>query len=214
MPRAGRNSFRAGPKARSKPRYSGQLFLIVTEGQKTEPKYLDDLVKRWRLRAEVFGAPSGNSPDSVVDFAIQRMKERAYKAARRGDPEYDQVWCVIDRDRHPKQIIDKALDKAAAHEVLVALSVPSVEVWFLLHFAYTTKQFGDWKAVGKELNRYLPNGKYSKVQLPLDEFFERQQDAIQNAAQLRIHCEKTGAKNPSTQVDLLIMQMRESRPTK
>ncbi len=68
-------------------------ILIVCEGEKTEPKYFEDIREYYRLNTvnvEVRG-DCGSDPMSVVNFAKQRFREE--KDA--GDP-FEQVYCVFD----------------------------------------------------------------------------------------------------------------------
>ena len=46
--------------------------------------------------------------------------------------DYDQVWCVFDRDDHPH--FDEAIKMARDNGLDLAVSNPSMELWLLLHF--------------------------------------------------------------------------------
>lgn len=82
---------------RTRSREPGQRFLIVCEGEKTEPNYFDDLRVRGRIPGKVKGI--GESPARVVKHAIKLMKEH----------DYEQVWCVFDRDVFPEKNVNEAL---------------------------------------------------------------------------------------------------------
>ena len=82
---------------RTRSREPGQRFLIVCEGEKTEPNYFDDLRVRGRIPGKVKGI--GESPVRVVKHAIKLMKE----------DDYEQVWCVFDRDVFPEKNFNEAL---------------------------------------------------------------------------------------------------------
>jgi len=119
-------------------RRSYDRVLIVCEGTKTEPLYLDDIRRQSRIpSAHVRVLPSalGTEPRQVVDFAEQKFLETR---------SYERVFAVFDRDRHRTYL--EALDRAAAldrqlrndkREPIYFTAVPSVpcfELWLLLHF--------------------------------------------------------------------------------
>jgi hypothetical protein len=74
------------------------LVLIVCEGGKTEPKYLQELRDAFRLSAaniRIAGDECGSSPRSVVDYALKTYRE---------EKKYNRVFCVFDKDRTPPTI--------------------------------------------------------------------------------------------------------------
>lgn len=128
-------------------RKSGDLVLIVCEGEKTEPNYLKEYlvdlgISKKKAEIEVTGE-GGSDPLSVVNLAISKFQSK----------NYDHIFCVIDRDKHPK--FDDALIKlkshkwtngrqnskfkATTHKAIV--SIPCFEYWLLLHYKDTTKSF-------------------------------------------------------------------------
>ena len=114
--------------------------LIVCEGEKTEPYYLTALRDYFKLsQANIRIDPnSDSSPISVVNYAKELIKQSEK------DP-YDNVFCVIDRDRHTSfdtaivQINSFRNKNTKLHSIV---SNPCFEYWILLHFTYTTKLFG------------------------------------------------------------------------
>jgi hypothetical protein len=126
---------------------SGDLVLIVCEGEKTEPNYLREYladlgISKKKAEIEVTGE-CGSDPLSVVNLAINKFQFK----------NYDHIFCVIDRDKHPN--FDDALTqlkshkwtngrkdekfKATTHKTIV--SIPCFEYWLLLHYKDTTKAF-------------------------------------------------------------------------
>ena len=200
-------------KRRRATRKSRSNILIVCEGGETEPTYFDKLCSFWGLPRgliEIKGKECGSAPISVVDYALKCKKER--KDALKKDSEllpYDQIWCVIDHDNHKS--LDRAIDKAKAHKFRIALSIPSIEFWYLLHFAYTTKPLADCDSATKELNKVLKKHRvnYLKNDPPTNLLFPRLETGIQHAKRIRKHCECTSATNPSTDVDLLVQELRK-----
>jgi hypothetical protein len=115
---------------------SKPVILIVTEGEVTEPEYLDGFAKASRnprVRIEVVGG--SGVPKTIVESA-RELKRNAVKRARREDDEnliYDAVWCVFDVDQHPN--ISDATQMARDNGLELAISNPCIELWLWLHFA-------------------------------------------------------------------------------
>lgn len=139
--------------------------LIVCEGLKTEPYYLQELIDFLELNSanvEVDGS-CGSSPRTVVDFAKQRYAQEKCR-----NDAFDRVFCVFDKDTHTsyKQALDK-LNRAVPRKAYTAInSVPCFEYWLLLHFVCSTKAYtssGKKSACARiidDLQKYIPE--YSK----------------------------------------------------
>jgi len=180
---------------------SGDLVLIVCEGEKTEPRYFEGLRDEWRLRSsdvEIVGKDCGAAPISVVDYAIRVREERKQQRP------YDQVWCVFDCDQH--ESLKRAVNKADDNGLHVALSVPCFEFWFLLHFRYTTRPFANCTEVVGKLRKHLKH--YDKGAALPDLLLDGLEKALKNAEKVRTHNQKTGSRNPSTDVDKLVVKLR------
>ena len=127
-----------------------KVILIVCEGKKTEKNYFQKLKESLNLISvsiEILPSPHP-TPMKVINYAEQKAKEIG---------EYDEVYCVIDRDTHCD--FDEALAKAksiklqnAIFEVIV--SDPCFEFWVLLHFAKITPNFRATKSPCKELQKH------------------------------------------------------------
>ena len=89
-------------RATAKP---GDAFLIVTEGQVTEPVYFNCLLKDLRLHTVHVKVIPGHTPDPlrVIDTAVEEVKahQKKYKnglLAQDEPSKFDHVWVVIDTD--------------------------------------------------------------------------------------------------------------------
>ncbi|OSM01462.1 hypothetical protein MAIT1_01429 [Magnetofaba australis IT-1] len=156
-------------KASKKP---GQRFLIVCEGEKTEPIYLEDVKRALRLpsaKIEITQCLKGTAPIQIVAYAEKLFVEGD---SRRRIParEWDHVYAVFDRDAH--QSYFNALSKITSlHNqrmrndekrvvpFTAICSVPNVELWFLLHFHDQLAPLNRDAAL-KALKKFLP--KYEK----------------------------------------------------
>jgi hypothetical protein len=102
--------------------------LIVCEGGKTEPQYLDGLKVAFKLSSANIRVTSatGSDPVSIVRFA-----ERLCHTER-----YDRVYCVFDRDGHANFADAIGLVRQLGYREIVSL--PCFEMWILLHFMSST----------------------------------------------------------------------------
>ena len=69
-------------------------FLIVCEGEVTEPDYFKAFRKDLGLTSvdvEIYGEECGSSPNSVYEYTKEMIKK---------DVDYDRAYCVFDRDKH------------------------------------------------------------------------------------------------------------------
>lgn len=90
----------------------------------------------------------------------------------------DQVTFLTDHDtivnQGKKAEFDKLLSKYEdVEEVLICDSMPSIEYWFLLHFAYTTKEFVNCDEVVRDLKNHTADYSKKKSYLEKDKFFKQ-----------------------------------------
>ncbi len=121
---------RPAPKRLINTREERQRFLIVCEGEKTEPNYFEAFkqeLPKDLVQLDIHG--EGRNTLSLVARA-QELKKRGAS----GDHPFDQVWIVFDRDSFEAADFDNAINKAAATKIRCAWSNESFELWYILHF--------------------------------------------------------------------------------
>ena len=103
-----------------------QSFLIVCEGENTEPDYF----KAFRMTAATVKAVGeAMNTLSLVNKAISiREAEKTKKKF------YDQCWVVFDKDDFPAKDFNQAIQHAEKNGFHVAYRNQAFEYWFLLHF--------------------------------------------------------------------------------
>lgn len=107
---------RAAPILAEKP-----TILIVCEGENTEPSYFN----QFRLTsATVKPVGEGYNTISLVNSAIQLADEK----------NYEQVWCVFDKDDFSDNDFNNAIVLAKANNFGIAYSNQAFEYWLILHF--------------------------------------------------------------------------------
>ena len=175
-------------------------ILIVCEGKKTEPGYINGLKNKLRLSsANIKIVGKGVAPTSIVTSAAKLYQ----KENRAGDP-FDKVFCVFDKDQHAKY--DEALEiinNKKPKEVFTAItSVPAFEYWLLLHHKYSTRPCNS-SGVLKDLKCHMP--KYQKGDETIfDQLQEKLEKAKENARLSLNSARKNNTDNPSTRVHELV----------
>lgn len=107
-------------------------FLIICEGEKTEPNYFKGLKKDLPVGTLVVTdmtiEGTGKNTESLVDFTLKYKK--------RSGRNFDRIWAVFDRDSFTEEQFNNAIIKAEANEIKCAWSNEAFELWFLLHFQF------------------------------------------------------------------------------
>jgi hypothetical protein len=177
--------------------------LIVCEGGKTEPQYLDGVKLAFKLSSANIRVTSatGTDPVSIVRFAERLSSEE----------KYDRVYCVFDRDGHANFGEAIGLIRQLGYREIV--SWPCFEIWILLHFVYTTAPYngvGNQSAcdlVVREVKKHFST--YAKGRRGVYADLESKMDAaIANAKKLLQHNASTGSTNPATAVYELVEYLR------
>lgn len=131
------NLSRSAPQKEEK-----QKILIVCEGKNTEPSYFN----KFKLTtATVKTVGEGRNTITLVDRAIQLSKK----------DDYDQVWCVFDKDEFTNEHFNNAIFKAEGLGFKVAYSNQAFEYWLILHFEDHQGGAMDRKQYCPKLNDYL-----------------------------------------------------------
>jgi hypothetical protein len=175
-------------------------FLIVCEGEQTEPNYF----RKFRVPKCVVNIKGlGQNTKSLV--------ERTIKLAE--DNSYDQVWCVYDKNSFSIQDFNESIRWAHSLGFKVAYSNEAFELWFVLHFCFLdTAQNRD--SLIRILNELFPNGYEKNAPTIYDALEHLQEIAIKNAATLldQYNPINPGRDNPSTTVHLLVQELRSNSP--
>ncbi len=160
------------------------FVIIGCEGKnKTEKIYF----KNFHSKKCIVKFANGNStdPKGIVQDIIN------YVESEIDVDENDKIYAVFDTDvsKNKQSQIEEAKKLANKHGVEIITSTPSFELWFLLHFEYTTKLF----VSNKELQSYLKNyiegyAKNNNTYLDISTFTK---EALKNSKRLeKYHCDK------------------------
>jgi hypothetical protein len=192
-------------------------FLIVCEGEKTEPNYFKSFksnIKSFVLTIDTLGEAS-NTKDLV---------NRTIKYRNKSSQKYDSVWVVFDKDNFTPNNFNGAIEMAKNNNIKVGWSNEAFELWYLLHFQYrnTAMSRADYKAaIEDEINTKIAEQtksknpkkfvykKNSEEMYYVLEKYGNQKQAIINAEKLiaNHNCMNFAIHNPCTMVHLLVEEL-------
>lgn len=148
-----------------------KLFVIATEGQKTEPEYFEALRNEQSV-IHFLKANTGSAPLQILKKMQQYLKKEGLKSS-------DEAWLVVDRDHWSEAQLDQLHTWSKKEENFgLALSNPKFEYWLLLHFE-DASGVATSKTSSERLRRYLPE--YDKGIDPRKITMEMIMNAIQRA---------------------------------
>lgn len=197
-----------------------KYFLIVCEGEKTEPYYFEgfknDLPKGVLESVTIDITGTGKNTLSLIEEVMTQRDVREQATGRR----YDQVWAVFDRDNFPAQNFNNAIFKARQlrPEIYCAWSNEAFELWYLLHFDFFQNAMSRMEyqvkleaAIKQRMGQVY---KYNKRDPGLYRILKRYgsvEQAIVRAKRLhdQYHSENFAEHNPCSLVYLLVAELRK-----
>lgn len=185
-------------------------FLIVCEGEKTEPNYFKAITDDFPIGtiAIVDIEGTGKNTLGIIDECLL-IRDKSLK-------KYDRIWAVFDRDSFPAVKFDNAINKAEANGIKCAWSNEAFELWFLLHFQFVNtpmdrdlyKSYLEREVRSKGLTNYtyLKNSTYTY------NILKSRGNKIQAIAWAKkledVYSDRSYSKhNPCTKVHLLIEEL-------
>jgi RloB-like protein len=158
-------------------RNQNETILIICEGNKTERIYFNDLRLHGSYNVKII-CPNTNVQDPVNLIKEAIIKKDEYDISIEDG---DSVWCLFDRDNNLQEQIQKALKESKKHDIKILFSNPSFELWYLLHFDYTTAYLEN-RTLLQRLSQYISS--YSKSESYYNKLNSYQKQAIDNAKKL------------------------------
>lgn len=126
-----------------------KLFIVATEGVKTEPQYFAILNNCYSF-IHVDCLKSSNSPPEVLKNMKDHLKKEPLKKS-------DEAWLVVDKDQWTdEQLAQLHAWSQDADNYGLALSNPKFEYWLLLHFEDGTN-IGSLSKCSDRLKKNLPD---------------------------------------------------------
>lgn len=127
-----------------------KLILIGTEGRnKTETNYFKNFNKTQNKYVVHFAKGDATDPLGIVNNTYSSVKSENLNLK-----DGDLAYCFIDFDvnkKNQENIVKQAMEKARSKDIQMLISNPTFEVWYLLHFRYSTKMYNSNLEVVQEL---------------------------------------------------------------
>lgn len=205
----------------SKPRRTKPVILIVTEGEKSEPKYFEHFRTR-QNNVEVRVVPNSKNGSKTDYLNLIRKASRICKDDDLSPKSGDSVWIVADGDvdyqaadaiKKKNEALTQARATAEKEAYSLLISNPCFELWYLLHLRYTTAHLPDYDAVKKALEQAgIKN--YEKHNDLYEQLASETIEAIKRAKRLEAHQVENGFTlplgldvNPFTEVYRLVEKL-------
>lgn len=193
-------------------RKTKKIILIGAEGKnQTERKYFkafNQVQSEYKIMA---GKGNNTDPVGVVEDLLKSAKQEELDLK-----DGDMLACFIDVDfkNGRDQELRAAMKLARQNNISVFLSNPCFEIWYLLHFRYSTKLYGSNEEVIKELSCYISD--YSKSKDVYNLIENKIDQALLNTKRLESYHLENGTndrlkKLPSTEAYKLIEMILEKR---
>jgi len=204
------SSFRRVVGQRTKRRF----YLIVCEGEETEPNYFEAI--RQRLPKEMVQRitikGTGRNTLTLVEHVEKLIEQRRCQNL----PPFYEVWVVMDKDSFPAADFDNAIQQIEKHSGQschwsAAWSNEAFELWYLLHFTEQTGGPIHREEYATRLAKLLRHPYAKNDPNMFQELQSKTLDAIQRAE--RGYRNQVARKcpyhqmNPATTVFLLVRQL-------
>ena len=181
-------------------------YLIVCEGEKTEPIYFKALVKGRNsqvLTATIEG--EGANTKSLIDIAIRKRTLSPIH--------FDVTWAVFDKDDFVD--FNESIEYAKQNGINPAWSNESFELWYYLHFQFLDTQVSRHQYIEmltREIRKVYPKFEYKKNDEGMYQLlFEigNQEQAIKSAKALESRYNDTdyASHQPCTSVYKLVEEL-------
>lgn len=185
------------------------LLLLIAEGRNvTETQYFRQFQRQFSsFNIKILTPGSATDPAKMLE-----KLERYWKQYDMSDARGDRGYVVLDLDCKEKKahLIEKLKRNSKIARFIV--SNPCFEVWFVLHYHYSTHVYSDGDEVVKDLRRFIPE--YQKNTEVTAILTGKLDTAMENARKLVEHYEELGfswpsiACNPRTDVPEIINEIR------
>lgn len=164
-------------------RRRAKILLIGAEGDnKTETNYFKSFNKRHGEYIVRMADGNNTDPVKIVKSVCDSIKKEELDFDHG-----DLAFCAIDTDTDiaKQSQIDEAVKIAHENNIELILSNLCFEIWFLMHFTYSTKYYPSTTAVTNELEKFIPE--YRKSRNVFDKVSPYTETAKQNAIKLERH---------------------------
>ena len=209
-----RKKAKAAKKRKENTRDKLVRFLIVCEGERTEPNYFQALIAN---QASVVREVSIEGEGCATVPLVKRTLEIKEELERERDMQFDRVWVVFDKDDFTD--FNDAINLAKKYKFKSAWTNEAFELWYYLHFEYldTAISRHDYiQRLQRMIRKKLDDNSYKYQKKDPNIYFLLQklgseELAKRHAIRLReLHKNKGNdyaSQKPRTEVDLLVEEL-------
>lgn len=182
------------PRDKRYKRKRNPVLALICEGSDTEPLYFSNFKNKF-INIDIQIVRNSSKAGKKTDPINIIKKAYEYKSKNNDILNYkdgDRIWCIFDVDIDYKnhnskeskydQIV-KTKKLADKRKIDLGISNPCFELWYLLHFEYSTAFLKDYNDVEKRLKRNINSYSKSSNIYPL--LKDNTENAIENANRLR-----------------------------
>ena len=170
------------------------VIVIIAEGRNvTETLYFRQFNKPHAgYIVKILASGSSTDPEGMLE-KLERYWNQNGLDPKRGDRGF--IVLDLDCDDRKGRLIRKLEEESEIARFVV--SNPCFEVWFLLHYRYTTRAFSNSSEIIRELRHYITD--YEKNRDVTGILSGKTDVAIENAKKLACYFEANGAQWPSNE---------------
>ena len=192
-------------KRNSKTRKPKPLIVIIAEGKNvTETNYFKSFQNQYAsYNIKLLSVGHETDPKNMLE-RIENYWQKQELNTENGDMAF--VVLDLDCDEKKANLIKRLASKNVNSRFIV--SNPCFEVWFLLHYKYSTHSYLNGSELIGELKEFIPD--YDKTMDVSELLYNNIDAAISNAYKLKNHYDSLGNKwpsndcNPRTDVPIII----------
>lgn len=186
------------------------ILLLIAEGRNvTETQYFRQFQKQHApFRIKFITPGSDTDPEGLLKKAL-RFWEANDLSVENGDKGY--IVLDLDCNDSKGKLIERLEKSTEVTQFIV--SNPCFELWYLLHYKYTTHVYLNSSELIRDLRTYIPD--YEKNLDVSGRLSENTDTALANALKLQRHFEKLGYRwpsneeNPRTDVPVILQTIKQ-----
>ena len=165
-------------RVRKKKKKKNKILIAVEGTNKTEKIYFSNFDDGKKTYTITIAKGNDTDPLGLIKLLSKEIDKRDIDLSNG-----DIAFCIFDTDVNTKKnkIIKDAINLAKEKGIRIITSTPCIELWFLLHFEYTTARLSN-NSVIKRLKKYLP--KYEKNINIFPDIKDKVYEAIDRAKRL------------------------------
>ena len=188
------------------------LILIIAEGKNvTESQYFQSFQERYAEYNIKILIPGHITDPTNMQTAIENYWKQYDLDEGKGDIAF--IVLDLDCDENKARLIEELSRKS--HVAQFVVSNPCFEVWFLLHFKYTTHHYSSCSEVIQDLRVFIDDYEKSLDVSPIMK--DRLAFAMKNAEKLQSYYDELGydwpsdSCNPRTDVPIIIKEIQRKQ---